>query len=182
MAAPAAFWLLYGAVLAQRIVEVWTAARTTRRLVRGGGRLVEDDGYWLLFAVHLLFFAAAPVEAMRAPWAGVGWWTWPALLAFVAGEVLRGWSIASLGGRWTTRIVVLPAVPLVAGGPYRFLRHPIYVGVTLMLAGFLAAFGLWASLALLLPLKLLAVTVRIRREDRALRPLREGDPSTRTVS
>lgn len=94
----------------------------------------------------------------------------------MAGELLRAWSIASLGGRWTTRIIVLPSAPLVMRGPYRFLRHPIYVGVTLMLAGFLAAFGLWASLAVLLPLKLLAVGLRIRREDEALAGLRSTPP------
>lgn len=166
------FWVLYAAVLVQRIVEVVTAERTTRRLVRAGGRFVKDDGYGLLFATHLLFFGVAAAEAAFSPWHGLGWWTFPALAAFVAGEILRGWSIISLGGRWTTRIVVLPAAPLVAGGPYRFLRHPIYLGVTLMLGGFLVAFGLWASLAIVLPLELLAVSRRIQREDAALAHLR----------
>lgn len=165
---PTVFWALYGAVLVQRLIEVATARRTTRRLVASGGRLVRDDGYVLMFTTHALFFVAAAMEAAVAPWPAIGWWTFAGLAAFAAGEILRGWSMAALGGRWTTRVVVLPTAPLVTRGPYRFLRHPIYVGVTLMLAGFLVAFGLWASLLVLLPMKLLAVTRRIRLEERAL--------------
>jgi methyltransferase len=164
---PWPFWLLWAAVLAQRLVEVAVAAATTRRMVADGGRLVRDDGTGLMVVVHAAFFPLAAAEALWAPWPALGWWTSVGLIAFLVGEALRGWSILSLGPRWTTRVVVLPA-PLVAGGPYRFLRHPIYAGVVLMLAGFLAAFGLWASLAVLLPLKLAAVTRRIRREERAL--------------
>lgn len=169
---PVAFWLLYAAVLVQRLVEVATAARATRRLVAEGGRLVQDDGYGLMFAVHSLFFLGTAAEAAFAPWPAIGWWTLPGLLAFVGGEALRGWSLATLGGRWTTRVVVLPTAPLVAKGPYRVLRHPIYIGATAMLAGFLVAFGLWMSLAVVLPLKLLAVARRMRREDAALAALR----------
>lgn len=165
---PTPFWILYGAILVQRLVEVATARRTTRQLVTAGGRLVEKDGYHLLFATHALFFALAGAEAAFAPWPAIGWWTPAGLALFAAGEVLRGWAMVCLGGRWTTRVVVLPAAPLVARGPYRFLRHPIYVGVTLMLAGFLAAFGLWASLLAVVPMNLLAVLRRIRLEERAL--------------
>ena len=123
-------------------------------------------------ATHVLFFVLAALEAAFAPWPATGWWTLLGLVAVAAGEALRAWAIASLGGRWTTRVVVLPEAPLVVGGPYRWLRHPIYVGVTVMVAGFLAAFGLWASLAVVLPLKLVAVLRRIRREDAALAGLR----------
>jgi methyltransferase len=170
----AAFWWLFTAVLAQRLVEVATAARTTRRLVAAGGRLVADDGYLLLVATHVLFLAGGAAEWAFAPWPSLGWWTYPGLAAFVAGELLRGWAMASLDGRWTTRIVVLPTAPLVAGGPYRFLRHPIYVGVTLMVGGFLLAFGLWATLAIVVPLHAVAVLRRIAREDAALAGLRHA--------
>lgn len=145
-----------------------TAARNTRRLQASGARLVRDDGYGLLVATHSLFFAAAVAEALVSPWAGVGWWTQVGLALLVVGEGLRGWAMLALGGRWTTRVVILPQAPLVAKGPYRWLRHPIYVGVTLMLAGFPLAFGLWGTLALAGTLNGVALLRRIRREDRAL--------------
>src|SRR5687767_7686297 len=137
------FWWLLGALAAQRVAELATAARNVRRLRAAGARLVRDDGYGLLVFTHALLFAAAIAEASFAPWAGTGPWTPPGLALLMAGELLRGWSMLALGGRWTTRVVVLPGAPLVARGPYRFVRHPIYAGVTLMLAGFPLAFGLW---------------------------------------
>jgi methyltransferase len=72
---------------------------------------------------------------------------------------------------------VLPAAPLVAGGPYRWVRHPIYVGVTLMLVGFPLAFGLWTTLGLAAALNGVALVRRIRREDRALASAGPGAPS-----
>lgn len=164
----AAFWWLWGALGAQRLVEMAVARRNTRRLVGQGARVVGGDGYRALVLTHAAFFAATAAEALAAPWAGVGPWTAAGLVALVGGELLRGWSMAALGPRWTTRVVVLPAAPLVARGPYRLLRHPIYVGVSLMLAGFCAAFALWSSLAVVAVLQALALRIRIRREESAL--------------
>lgn len=163
-----AFWWLWGALVAQRLVEVAVARRNTRRLVEQGASVVGQDGYAALFATHALFFAATAAEAIASPWAGVGWWSSIGLLAFLAGELLRGWSMLALGPRWTTRVVVLPSAPLVTRGPYRFLRHPIYVGVSLLLVGFCVAFALWLSLAAVAALQAIALAIRIRREESAL--------------
>jgi methyltransferase len=161
-------WALLGILLLQRAAELLTDRRNTRRLLRDGARLVRDDGYGLLVVTHSLFFVLAAVEILVSPWARLGWWTLPGLGLVIAGELLRGWAIFSLGGRYTTRIVVLPQAPLVAGGPYRVVRHPIYVGVTMMLAGFPLAFGLWTTLVAIGFLNAFALARRIRREDRAL--------------
>jgi methyltransferase len=137
-------------------------------LLAAGGRLVPDDGYRLLVVTHSLFYLLAAFELLVSPWPRFGWWTLPGLALFIAGELLRGWAILALGPRYSTRIVVLPKAPLVAGGPYRFVRHPIYVGITLMLAGFPLAFGLWGTLVAIGLLNAVALARRIRREDRAL--------------
>jgi methyltransferase len=152
---------------AQRIGELLYARRTARRLEDAGARLAPD-GYGGIVAVHVAFFAGCLVEGLLAPWPAFGWWTWLGLAAFVAGQAFRYSSMAALGPRWNTRVYVLPAAPLVAKGPYRFLRHPIYVGVALELLGFPLLFGLWATalgIALVHPVALLR---RIRLEERAL--------------
>jgi methyltransferase len=143
-------------------------------LLDAGGRLVKDDGYGLLVVTHSLFFAAAVVEAWFAPWAGIGPSTSWGLALLIVGEGLRGWSMFTLGSRWTTRVVILPTSPLVAGGPYRWIRHPIYVGVTLMIVGFPLAFGLWMTLGLAATLNGIALVRRIRREDLALASVAPG--------
>ncbi|HUR61107.1 MAG TPA: isoprenylcysteine carboxylmethyltransferase family protein [Candidatus Thermoplasmatota archaeon] len=152
----------------QRLAELAYARHTARRLVARGGRLVRQDGYAALVALHSLFFGACLVEGSLAPWTGLGWWSVAGLAAFVAGQGLRYGSMWVLRDRWNTRVYVLPGAPLVASGPYRFLRHPIYAGVALELAGFPLLFGLWGTLlatSLLHPLVLLR---RIRLEERAL--------------
>ncbi|MEA3166293.1 MAG: methyltransferase [Thermoplasmata archaeon] len=168
------FWWLLVALGAQRLAEMATARRNVRHLLASGARLVSDDGYGLLVTTHSLFFLVAAVEALLAPWARIGPWTLPGLGLLIAGELLRGWAMLALGGRWTTRIVILPKAPLVAGGPYRWVRHPIYVGVTMMIVGFPLAFGLWGTLGVAGALNLVALARRIRREDRALATLVTG--------
>ena len=49
-------------------------------------------------------------------------------------EIARIWVLASLGPRWTTRIIVLPEAPLVRRGPYRFFNHPNYLIVVAEIA------------------------------------------------
>ena len=168
------FWFVLGALLMQRVAELVTNKRNIERMKADGGHVVRDDGFGLLVVTQSAFFVLASAEALLSPLAGVGWWTIPGLAVFVVGELLRGWSIAHLAGRYTVRIVVLPQAPLVMGGPYRLLRHPIYVGVTLVLAGVPLAFGLWGTAAVVALLNAVALMRRIRREDAALAPLRRA--------
>lgn len=150
----------------QRLAELVYARWTSRRLLQAGARQVRPDGMAGIVAVHVAFFVGAGVE-LFSPWASMGWWSLAGLAAFLLGQALRASSMVTLGWRWSTRVDILAAPPLVAG-PYRFLRHPIYVGVVLELAGFQAMFGLWASLVLVGILHALALRRRIRIESHAL--------------
>jgi methyltransferase len=152
----------------QRVGELLYARRTAARLEARGARLVRGDGYGALVAVHALFFAACLVEGALSPWAGPGWWSFPGLALFAAGQALRYGSMAALRWRWNTRVYVLPDAPLVTAGPYRFLRHPIYLGVLLELAGFPLLLGLWGTLLGIGLLHPLALLRRVRLEERAL--------------
>ena len=68
----------------------------------------------------------------------------PALSLFIALQAARLWVIASLGERWTTRIIVLPARRLVRDGPYRLVDHPNYLIVIGEIAVLPLVFGLSA--------------------------------------
>jgi methyltransferase len=76
--------------------------------------------------------------------------------------------IASLGGRWTTRVLVLPGEPLVVRGPYRWLRHPNYAIVCAEIAVAPLIFGAWEIALVFSVLNLVLVAHRIRIEDTAL--------------
>ena len=89
--------------------------------------------------------------------------------AFLA-QGLRWWAVATLGPRWSTRVIVVPGEPPVTTGPYRWLRHPNYLAVVLEMACLPLAWGMW-RLALVFSLGNAAILwFRIRDEERALGP------------
>ena len=93
----------------------------------------------------------------------------PLLIAYVLLQGLRFWVMGTLGPYWTTRIITLPDTPLITGGPYRFLRHPNYVVVTLEVALLPLVFGAWHIAAVFTVLNALMLRTRIRAENAALR-------------
>lgn len=151
---------------AQRIGEILYARRTARILHSRGAVAIRPDGMAGIVAVHCLFFVGVVAESAWAPWAGTSWLILGVAL-FVAGEGLRLWSMTTLRWRWNTRVFVLPGTGLVRTGPYRALRHPIYFGVALELAGFAILNSLWATAACITILNVLALRRRIGIEERA---------------
>jgi methyltransferase len=154
--------LILGLVTAQRLFELWLSNRNTRRLLEQGAVEHGAGHYPLIVAVH-------------AAWLATLWWlapgrpiNWAMVAIFVLLQLARLWVLATLGGRWTTRIIVLPDAPLVRSGPYRFVDHPNYWIVAFELAVLPLAFGLiWVALAFA-TLNAAVLSVRIRAENRAL--------------
>ena len=156
--------VVLGLVTVQRLGELVLARRNTRRLLAQGAHEVAPQHYPLLVAMH-------------AAWLAGLWWLawdraiqWPWLAVFLVLQALRVWVLATLGGRWTTRIIVLPSAPLVAKGPYRFLSHPNYAVVIGEIAALPLAFGLGAEAAACSLLNAVVLTIRIRAENAAIRP------------
>ena len=78
------------------------------------------------------------------------------------------WVLASLGPRWTTRIIVLRDAPLVRRGPYRFVNHPNYAVVIGEIAVLPLVFGLWQVALIFTLLNAALLTIRIREENQTL--------------
>ena len=98
------------------------------------------SGYTMVFFGALLPFLWAiggRLDTLLAlPQLQDGWWRWIGIVLMMAGAPLMVqamWSLHSFGAGWP--ISHLPPQYLVARGPYRYMRHPIYVGYTLALAG-----------------------------------------------
>jgi len=83
-------------------------------------------------------------------------------------QAARVWVLATLGERWTTRIIVLPGAPLVQSGPYRYVSHPNYWVVTAEILVLPLVFGLPLYAAVFTLLNAAALTIRIRAEEKAL--------------
>jgi methyltransferase len=153
---------ILGLVTIQRLVELWHSARNERRLRERGASEVGGAHYPFMVALHAAWLAGLWVLAWDRP---VNWWI---IGAYAALQVARYWIIASLGERWTTRILVLPDAPLVAKGPYAFLRHPNYAVVALEIALLPLAFGLVAFAVAFSTANAALLAWRIHVEDAAL--------------
>jgi methyltransferase len=155
--------LILGFVTLQRLGELVLARRNTARLLARGGQEAGAGHYPLIVLLHVAWLAGLWALALdRAP--DLVW-----LAVFVVLQILRVWVIATLGDRWTTRIIVLPAAPLVASGPYRFVSHPNYCVVAAEILVLPLVFGLvWYSLVFSV-LNGLVLWLRIRTEEAALK-------------
>jgi protein-S-isoprenylcysteine O-methyltransferase Ste14 len=84
------------------------------------------------------------------------------------GLVIRMWAIAVLGRSFRTTVEVDPEQAVVASGPYRWVRHPSYTGLLLIVAGFGLGTGYWLALVVCIALPLPALLRRIRVEEAEL--------------
>jgi methyltransferase len=150
-------------VLLQRGGELALAAANTRRLRAGGAVEIDARGYPWFVVLHGAWLGSLLllVPATAAP-------AWPLLALYAVLQFGRVWVIASLGRRWTTRIILLPGAPLVRSGPYRWLRHPNYAIVAVEIAVLPLAFGAVAIAVAFSAANLVLIARRIRIEDAAL--------------
>lgn len=156
------------AVAAERVAELVVARRTLRWSLARGAVERGRGHYPAMVALHtgLLLGCLAEVRFGHREFHPLLGWTM--LAAVVLAQALRWWCISALGPRWNTRVLVVPGLPLVAKGPYRWFSHPNYVavvaeGVALPLVG-----GAWITALVFTVLNAWLLTVRIRCENGAL--------------
>jgi len=163
---------LVAAVAAARLVELRVARMNLERLLARGGVEAGAGHYPAMVALHALWLLACPAEVwlldrpLLPPLAAA------MLVLLAAAMALRYWAIASpggLGGRWTTRIVVLPGAPLIETGPYRLLRHPNYLAVVVEILALPLVHTAWITAIVATAANAMILAVRIRAEEAALR-------------
>jgi methyltransferase len=158
--------IILAVVSLQRLGELVLSRHNTAKLLARGAIEVGAKHYPLLVSVHAAWLMAL--------------WMWgrdqdvnlAALSGFVALQGLRLWILATLGTRWTTRIIVLPGEPLVESGPYKYLSHPNYAVVAGEIALLPLALHLPALALVFTVLNAAVLAIRIRAEARALSAVR----------
>ncbi len=90
------------------------------------------------------------------------------LVVVVLGAALRWWSIFALGRYFTFEVAVRSTQSVVQSGPYRFVRHPSYTAILIMLLGVGLVLENWVSLVTLLVTGLIGLLYRIKVEELAL--------------
>ena len=159
--------LVLAAVAVMMLLEAALSRHNERVLrVRGAIEPADDVYRWMQVAYPLAFVVMA-VEGALQPVLPQDRLLW-GIAVFTVAKGIKYWAISTLGPRWSFRVLVEPGAPLVTTGPYRFLRHPNYLGVVGELAG--VALMLSAPIAGTIATLGFAVILwrRIRVEDRAL--------------
>jgi methyltransferase len=162
------FYTVLGVVVLQRLWELVIARRNAGYIRSLGGYEVGAKHYKYIVSLHVLFFISLTSEVTGTRQELPDWW-WLPFSLFLAAQFVRYWCIRSLGRHWNTRIYVLPGVPLVARGPYRYIRHPNYLVVVLELLTLPLTFSAYRTAVVFSLANLwLLWRVRIPLEEKAL--------------
>ncbi len=166
--------VLLALTAAERVLELVVSLRNARWSFSQGGKEVGREHYPWMVALHTSFLVGCAVEPWWlersfVPAIGV-----PCLILSVGCQLLRWWCITTLGPQWNTRVIIVPGLTRITGGPYRWFNHPNYVavvieGVVLPLVG-----GAWITALAFTWLNALLLMARIRVENRALAELAQG--------
>jgi protein-S-isoprenylcysteine O-methyltransferase Ste14 len=163
---PTAEFLFFGSLVLVNVIELVVRPRTRR----GDGRSRDWSLAFILAALLVGIVSAALAAGHRlAPLPGGPWW--PVIAGVIVmwlGFAFRIWAIVTMGRFFQVTVVVQDGHRVIERGPYRWLRHPSYLGSIVLLGGIGLAEGDYASIALMLAGGLVAFLVRIHVEERVL--------------
>ena len=162
------YTFLVALAAAARLVELSIANRHRKSLLAQGAVEVGAGHYPWMVLLHTAWLVACPLEVWLLgrpflPLLGA-----VSLVAFLGAMALRYWVIATLGERWTTRVLVLPGAAPITGGPYRFTRHPNYLAVIVEILSLPLVHTAWGTAVVFSLANTLLLRVRIAAEERAL--------------
>jgi methyltransferase len=153
----------------ERIAELVVSTRNARWSFARGGVEFGKRHFPPMVALHTGLLLACLAEVWFGDRPFIPWLGWPMFVLVLASQALRWWCIAVLGPRWNTRVIIVRDLPLVAGGPYRWLKHPNYVAVVVEGFALPLVHTAWiTAIAFTVLNAVLLLAVRIPVENRAL--------------
>jgi methyltransferase len=166
-----AFTVLVLLVGLERLAELVVSKRNAAWSLERGGVESGFSHYPVMVVLHTGLLVGALVEAwVRRPDVPPVL-AWSMLVVVLLTQALRWWCITTLGPRWNTRVIVVPGLAPVTGGPYRLMPHPNYVAVVVEGIALPLVHGAWITAVVFTVLNAALLTVRIRVENAALATL-----------
>lgn len=162
------FFIIISIIVLQRLIELFVARRNEKWMRSQGAFEVGATHYPIMVTMHITFFIAillevVVLERILSPF-------WILLLGiFLIMQTARIWCLRSLGKFWNTKIIILPGAAVVRRGPYRWVRHPNYLIVTIELLVLPLLFGAYFTAILYSLLNAWMLSVRIPAEEKALK-------------
>ena len=162
------YTVLIAAVALERLVELVVSKRNAAWSFERGGVETGQRHYVVMVVLHTGLLVGCLLEVWLLhpefhPALG-----YPMMALVVASQALRWWCIATLGRRWNTRVIVVPGLPLVTGGPYRLTSHPNYVAVVVEGLALPLVYSAWITAVVFTACNAVLLTVRLRVENAAL--------------
>jgi protein-S-isoprenylcysteine O-methyltransferase Ste14 len=155
----AALWILLGLYAAFAILRIRGAKRRQSLFTRLPHVAAMIVAFVLLLERQAHF---GPLDRRFLPDSQI--WTWVGIVLTVCGIALAIWARSYLGANWSATIAIRADHSLVSTGPYARLRHPIYTGMLLAIAGTALAQDDWRGL-LALAIAFVAWSIKARKEE-----------------
>jgi methyltransferase len=169
--------LLIGLVAAERLLELVVSTRNARWALARGGVETGRGHYPFMVVLHAGLLVACVVEVVVGDPPFIPLLGWSMLVLVVLSQALRWWCIATLGHRWNTRVIVVPGLPRITSGPYRFFRHPNYIAVVVEGVALPLVHSAWITAVVFTALNIPLLAVRLRTEEAALRGAVSAEPA-----
>ncbi|MDH6109443.1 methyltransferase [Kitasatospora sp. MAP12-15] len=163
-----AYTVLILLVAVERLAELVVARRNAAWSRHSGGVEYGRGHYPVMVLLHTGLLAGCLAEVPLGARPFLPALGWPMLALALVAQLLRWWCIRTLGPRWNTRVIVVPALPLVTAGPYRLLSHPNYLAVLVEGAALPLVHTAWLTATCFTLLNLPLLGVRLRCENAAL--------------
>ncbi len=162
------YTVLVALVAVERLAELVVSKRNLTWSQTRGAHETGFGHYPFMVVLHTGLLAGCLLEVWIADRPFLPALGWPMLVLVLAAQGLRWWCIATLGHQWNTRIVVVPGLTRVTGGPYRWVPHPNYVAVVVEGIALPLVHTAWITASVFTVLNAGLLTVRIRAENHAL--------------
>ena len=152
----------------ERLAELVVSQRHAAWSLANGGAETGQGHFPAMVALHTALLVGCWFEVIALHRTFMPALGWPMLALAVLANSLRWWCIATLGPRWSARVIVMPGLPLIRTGPYRWFKHPNYAAVIVEGAALPLVGSAWITACTFTVLNVALLTVRVRCETRAL--------------
>ncbi len=162
------FFSIVAFIALQRLWEVKFSKQNSARLIAKGG---VEHAHWQVIAMvvlHTLWLVSMCAEVVFLERPLILTLFVLSFAGLIIGQYLRIVGRKTLGERWSVKIIVLPGAPLVQSGLYRYVQHPIYVGVALEIACVPLLHTAYLTAIIFSILNTSLLFLRIRAEEKAL--------------
>lgn len=159
----------------ERLAELRVSNRNAAWSLARGGVERGSEHYPVMVLLHTGLLVGCVVEPWLLSRPFLPLLGWPMLALALGCQGLRWWVIRTLGPRWNTRVIIVPGLPRIDGGPFRWLRHPNYLAVVTEGFALPLIHTAWITALVFSVCNAALLAVRIRVEERALAEMVAGE-------